>query len=316
LTDAVYASVKASSRKGQLLREQGYAELVALKSLKDFTARLRERYPKLAAVSGSEIKEVEGALLSSFSEEADEFSKFCPALEPVIGLIKQESDEDERVEVLKYGAGNIDLEAIRTLPKRISREEALSLLKKQGYGEEVEEGLRLYGRFNIPSLLKAVFTKHRLLRLIDAVARIGMGEELKGYLDLKVDSYNATTLLRALRNEFDPKAIEELLIYGAGEIGKERLRAAARSGNAQKMMAVFEGMGLEKAEGLRDIERSYEKRIFKNLRRIYYAGYVEAGSVIGYLELKLTEVKNLIRIANAIERGIDPKRALQDFAVY
>ncbi|MCQ5377717.1 MAG: V-type ATPase subunit, partial [Candidatus Methanomethylicia archaeon] len=74
--------------------------------------------------------------------------------------------------------------------------------------------------------------------------------------------------------------------------------------------------GLEKAEGLRDIERIYEKRIFKNLQRIYYAGYVEAGSVIGYLELKLTEVKNLIRIANAIERGIDPKRALQDFAVY
>jgi vacuolar-type H+-ATPase subunit C/Vma6 len=34
---------------------------------------------------------------------------------------------------------------------------------------------------------------------------------------------------------------------------------------------------------------------------------------MGYLELKYREVRNIMRIANAISLGIDPKRTVQDF---
>jgi len=50
-----------------------------------------------------------------------------------------------------------------------------------------------------------------------------------------------------------------------------------------------------------------------NLQSAYYNGYVEAGAVLSYLELKSNEVKNLIRIANAIERGVDQKTLIQSY---
>jgi hypothetical protein len=34
---------------------------------------------------------------------------------------------------------------------------------------------------------------------------------------------------------------------------------------------------------------------------------------MGYLELKLREIRNIIRVANSVSLGIDPKRVAQEF---
>jgi len=46
---------------------------------------------------------------------------------------------------------------------------------------------------------------------------------------------------------------------------------------------------------------------------MYYSNYISLGAIVGYLELKLREVRDLVRIANAVSRGLEPRRIAQDF---
>jgi vacuolar-type H+-ATPase subunit C/Vma6 len=152
------------------------------------------------------------------------------------------------------------------------------------------------------------------LKIINTVKKMGRAAKgLEPYVKLKVDLFNVVTILRGVKNNIDPKAIEELLIFGEGSIRKDRLKEAVKSGSTQKALAYFESIGLPKADSARDLEKAYEKMMAKNNDRTYYKGYVEIGAVIGYLELKLEEITKLIRIANTVERGIDAKRAIQEF---
>lgn len=313
LPDFTYAAVKASGRKGKLLTDQQIMELASQKDLKDIVNRIKPAYPDFANMSPN-LVEYESILKESFFKEIDEFIKVSPETTNFFMLIKREAQEGEAVELMKWHLGILTDAQVITPLKKLGKQDVIKMLKRIGYEDEVEEATQLYAKHAIPALLDSVFVKGRLLKLSAMVKKMkGEGEPLLGYVKQKADLYNVVTVLRGLKNGIDPKAIEEVLITTEGAFGKAELREALRAGTQAKALAYFETRGAPKAESPRELEREYEKRIASSLERSYYKGYGEFGAILGYLELKLNEISNLIRVANAVERGVDLKSLNQNY---
>jgi len=103
------------------------------------------------------------------------------------------------------------------------------------------------------------------------------------------------------------------LICDGGSVKSQILKEAVKQPTIEKALTLIEGRGLPKVESARDLERYYEQKISRLMPKAYYNGYTEVGAILGYLELKLREIKDIIRIANAISRGLEPKRIAQEF---
>jgi len=315
LPDLTYAVVKASARKGGLLSDQQFVELSSSRDLKDFVNRVKERYPVLVLNVTPTEKEIEDLLLRSFRDEVDEFIKYCAGASLILQLIKREVEEVEEAKIMKRYLEGLVSERQDGAPKKLSMEGVPGQLSARGFDPEVEEARRIFEKYRVPGLVDSVFARYRILKMLKAAKRLkgdvaaGLGE----YLRLKVDVFNIVTILRGIRNGIDRKALEEVLILGEGSLSKEVMRGALKAADEEKALALLEGAGLSKVEGARALERAYEMKIAKMLNRTYYGGYINMGAIVGYLELRLREVRNLVRIANAVSRGIEPKRIAQDF---
>ncbi len=313
MPDFTYAAVKASGRKGKLLTDQQIMELATQKDLKDIVNRIKPNYPSLANAS-PDLVEYESILKESFFKEVDEFIKVSPETADFFMIIKREAQEDEAVELMKWHLGILTEAQLKPPLKKLGRQDVIEKLKRIGYEEEVEWAAKLYAKHPIPALLESVFVRGRLLKLSAMVGKMkGQGEPLLGYIRLKADLYNVITILRGLKNGIDPKAIEEVLIFDEGTLRKAELKETLKAGTQAKALAYLESRGAPKAETPRELEREYEKKIVANLERAYYKGYGEIGAILGYLELKLNEISNLVRVANAVVRGVDPKSLSQSY---
>ncbi len=313
MPDLTYAAVKASGRKGKLLTEQQLMELASQKDLKDLINKIRPNYQSLTNAS-PELVEFESILKDGFLKEADEFIKNTPEASDLLMLIKKQMQEGDVVELMKWHLGAIGEAQVNTPLKKYGKQDALKALKAMGYGEEADAAESIYKRHSVPALIDSVFVRGGLMRLAATLEKMkGNGEPLIGYLKLKIDIYNVFTIIRGLKNGIDPKAIEDVLLFNGGTLGRAELLEALKAGDQAKAFAYLEGKGVPKAETPRELEREYDRRIVSNLQSAYRDGYVEAGAVISYLELKSNEVKNLIRIANAIERGVDQKSLMQSY---
>jgi len=315
LTELSSAVVKASARKGQLLSDQQLSDLAASKDLNDFLNRAKERYPILASSVTPSLREVEDLMLKAFSSEVDEFIKVCPDASQILQLIKREVEEGEAVDLLKRYFGILGAEDKEGQPKKEGVENVIKQLSTKGFNLEVKEASHIFEKYKVPGMIDAVFARCRILKMLNAAKDLGGGSarQLREYLKLKVDVFNVVTVLRGIRNGIDRKALEEVLILHGGSLSKENLREALKQADVQKALTYLKGVGLPKVEGARAMERAYEEKVSNLLTRTYYNGYAGMGAIVGYLELRLREVRDLIRIANAISRGMDPRRIAQDF---
>lgn len=312
MTDLVFGAVRASSRKGKLLSNQQFIDLANSRDLKDLMNRLKDRYPLLGTISPS-LKEMEEALLKSYRDEVGDLMKATPDLEPVLKIYIREVEAVHVIEALKVKLGVITPQVIEGQRKAI-KEDALAKTLAKGFAAEVERATAIYERYKVPGLIDAVFARQRILDLLGAEAGIpdDVLEDLEEYSKIKVDMFNADVLLRGIQNGVDWKALAEIVIAG-GSMPRQLLQEAAKQTDIKKLLALMEGAGLPKVDSARALERYYESKILKLMSRTYYDGYLGAGAIVGYLELKLREVRNLIRIANAINLGIEPKRIVQEF---
>ena len=312
--DPTYAVVRASARKGQLLSDQQLIDLASSRDLKEFLNRAKERYPALALNVTPSLKEVEDLLLKAFGEEVDEFIKMCPDASPILRLIKREIEGEEAVDLLKQHLGILGAED-KGQPKKGGKENVSDQLSAMSFSLEVKEARRMFEKYKIPAMVDSVFARYRILKMFDAAKNLGGGsaKQLREYLRLKIDVFNVITVLRGIRNGIDRTALEEILIPRGGSVGKEDLVGALKQADEGKALAYLREVGLPKVEDVRAVERSYEKEISKTLTDTYYHGYADVGAIVGYLELRLREVRDLIRIANGISRGMEPKRIAQDF---
>ncbi len=311
LTDLVFGAVKASSRKGKLFTEQQIIDLVGSRDLKDLQNRIKERYPLLAAATPS-LKGIEEGLIKSYKDEIDRFIKATPDLEPALRMAQREVDEYRAIETLKSRVGIFATDSKGGERRPLKEDAAQSALK--GFEREVEEATEIYEKYKVPGLIDAVFARQRIRNLFstDAGMTKDVLEELGEYARLKADVFNISVLLRGIKNGIDRKALMEMVLPGGG-ISWKLLQEAAKQAEIKKAMTLLEVAGLPKTDSPRALERFYESRISKMMNRAYYDGYLGAGAIMGYLELKYREIRNIMRIANAISLGIDPKRAVQDF---
>jgi hypothetical protein len=312
LTDLVFGAVKASSRKGELLTNKQIIDLVGSRDLKDLLNRVMDRYPFLASVSPSLIV-IEESLLKSYKDEVREFIKVAPELAPVLRMALREVDEVEVTDAIKVQLG-ISAPESAEVQRKISKEEALALIASKGFAIEVKDATDIYEKYKVPGLIDAVFARRRLLNLVSEDIGIAkdISEELRDYTRLKTDVFNVDILLRGIKNGIERKALAEVIIYG-GSLSKKLLQEALKQTDLKKVLSLIESAGLPKVDSPRALERYYESKISRLMNRTYYSGYLGAGAIMGYLELKYREIRNIIRIANAISLGIDPKRLAQDF---
>jgi vacuolar-type H+-ATPase subunit C/Vma6 len=312
LTDLVFGAVKASSRKGKLFTNQQIVDLVGSRDLKDLQNRIKERYPLLAAATPS-LKGIEEDLIRSYKDEVNEFIKATPDLEPALRMAQREVDEFEAIETLKSRLGIIAPDSA-VGERRLGKGEAAAQFALKGFAQEAQRATEIYEKYKVPGLIDAAFARQRILNLSspDSGMAKDILEELEEYTRLKIDVFNIDILLRGIKNGIDRKALMEMTLPGGG-IQWKLLQEAAKQTEIKKAMALVEAAGLPKADSPRALERYYESKISSMMSRAYYDGYLGAGAIMGYLELKYREVRNIIRIANAINLGIDPKRTMQDF---
>jgi len=306
LSDPVYTVVKASARKGRLLTREEFLELSYSKDLKELANKLKEKVPTLE-VPALSAKALEASLYSAYLAEVDEFTKTSDRLKKALSFFKREVTDTERAEALKSAlAGN--------LPEK-QREEPLIRLKAEGFDREVEASSKAFMKYRIPGLVDVAFARQRILDLCEDIGKLGREARtgLTDFVKTKVDYFNSMTIIRGLKNGVPSAAISELLIYQLGSIPDERLNEATKQGDSEKAAAFLLSTLSSKGSGARDLERLYEERLGKNAERAYYRNYSNLAAVFSYLELKLRETKNLIRLANIIEREMDPKKSVQEF---
>ncbi|MEN3006203.1 MAG: V-type ATPase subunit [Candidatus Methanosuratincola petrocarbonis] len=306
MSDPVYTVVKASARKGRLLTREQFLELSYSKDLKELANKLKDRVPTLEAPA-LDAKALEGALYGAYLAEVDEFTKTSDKLTKALSFFKREVTDTEKAEILKSALAEI-------LPDK-QKEDIFTRLKSEGFDREVETSSRVFTQYRIPGLVDVVFARQRIIDLYEDVGKLGR-EARSGLIDFmktKVDYFNSVTIIRGLKNGVPPGAIGELLISRLGSISDEKLNEATKQGDSEKAAAFLLSILSSKGTGARDLEKLYEEKLGKNAERTYYRNYSNLAAVFSYLELKLRETKNLIRLVNIIERGMDPKRSVQEF---
>jgi hypothetical protein len=313
LTDLVFGAVKASSRKGRLFTNQQIIDLVGSRDLKDLQNRVKEKYP-LLAVAAPSLKGMEEGLIKSFKEEVDEFIKATPDLEPALRMAQREVDEFEAIEALKTQLGIIAPGPAGGERRFGKEEEEAAQLALKGFAPEAKRATQIYEKYKVSGLVDAIFARQRIFNLSspDTGMAKDVLEELGEYRRLKTDVFNIDILLRGIKNGIDRKALAEIILPG-GSIQWKLLQEATKQTEIKKAMALVEAAGLPKVDSPRALERYYECKISNMMSRAYYDGYLGAGAIMGYIELKYREVRNIMRIANAISLDVDPKRTMQDF---
>jgi vacuolar-type H+-ATPase subunit C/Vma6 len=309
LADLIYAVIKASARKGTLLSDQQLIDLASSKDLKDLMNRVKDRYPNLSSVALTP-KAIEEGLLHSYSQEISEFQKAAPDISMILKIVRREVEQWEAVELLKTKLG-----IITSSGQKREKEDISALLKVMGFSIEAKKATMIYEKYKVPALIDSVFTRQRIVDLSASLARLGgdTEEKLKKFLSYKIDVFNLDLLIRGLKNDIDRNALSELLIYNGGSVKSQTLKEAVKQPTIEKVLTLIEGVGLPKVESARDLERYYEQTVSRLMSKTYYNGYLEAGAILGYLELKLREIRDIIRIANAISRGLEPKKIVQEF---
>jgi vacuolar-type H+-ATPase subunit C/Vma6 len=136
---------------------------------------------------------------------------------------------------------------------------------------------------------------------------------LKSYISLKIDEHNVLTIIRGIKNNIRKDILMKLLILEGGKIDKKILSEALKEENIDKALSI---LGMEEyKDNQRAIERDFEKKLISILKKMYYEDYVGLGEIIAYIEMKKIEIKNIIRIAISIEKGIIPSTIVQEFII-
>lgn len=312
--DFIYAGVRASAKKGDLLTHQQLTELTSSKDIRDLVNRLKDRYPILTSKVTFSVEELEELLLKSFRDEVDEFIGAAPKASHLLRLVKRESDEEGAIELLKQHLNILQPEDVEG-HRRAGKEDAMNQLAARGFGKEAADAMRIYEKYKVPGLIDVVFERDRIMAMFSAGRDVGTMRGVSYYLKYKVDVFNTILVLRGIRNGIDKKAIEELLIPRVGTVDIGKLSDALKQSDVDKAVTFLESIGVSKVESARMVEKAYEEKIPTMMTHVHYRGYLDIGAVLGYLELKLAEITNIVRIANAINRKVDMKAFTQDLII-
>jgi vacuolar-type H+-ATPase subunit C/Vma6 len=283
----VYTAVRASAKRSKMLSERQLIELTSSKDLNELVSRLRSIYPELADVK-PDSRNIEEKLLELFYTELSEFIKIAPSYRELLELLKQEFEEENIAKTIleKY---------------------------KKGLLNEINEEFKKIIEYEVLGVVISFIAKNRILKIIELTKKYNIYNVLKSYISLKIDEHNVLTIIRGIKNNIRKDILMKLLILEGGKIDKKILSEALKEENIDKALSI---LGMEEyKDNQRAIERDFEKKLISILKKMYYEDYVGLGEIIAYIEMKKIEIKNIIRIAISIEKGIIPSTIVQEFII-
>jgi vacuolar-type H+-ATPase subunit C/Vma6 len=283
----VYTAVRASAKRSKMLSERQLIELTSSKDLNELVSRLRNIYPELADVK-PDSRNIEEKLLELFYTELSEFIKIAPSYRELLELLKQEFEEENIAKTIleKY---------------------------KKGLLNEINEEFKKIIEYEVPGVVISFIAKNRILKIIELTKKYNIYNVLKSYISLKIDEHNVLTIIRGIKNNIRKDILMKLLILEGGKIDKKILSEALKEENIDKALSILSME--EYKDNQRAIERDFEKKLISILKKMYYEDYVGLGEIIAYIEMKKIEIKNIIRIAISIEKGIIPSTIVQEFII-
>lgn len=287
MSDVVYTAVRASAKRSKMLSERQLIELTSSKDLNELVSRLRSIYPELADVK-PDSRNIEEKLLELFYTELSEFIKIAPSYRELLELLKQEFEEENIAKTIleKY---------------------------KKGLLNEINEEFKKIIEYEVLGVVISFIAKNRILKIIELTKKYKIYNVLKSYISLKIDEHNVLTIIRGIKNNIRKDILMKLLILEGGKIDKKILSEALKEENIDKALSI---LGMEEyKDNQRAIERDFEKKLTSILKKMYYEDYVGLGEIIAYIEMKKIEIKNIIRIAISIEKGIIPSTIVQEFII-
>jgi vacuolar-type H+-ATPase subunit C/Vma6 len=283
----VYTAVRASAKRSKMLSERQLIELTSSKDLNELVSRLRNIYPELADVK-PDSRNIEEKLLELFYTELSEFIKIAPSYRELLELLKEEFEEENIAKTIleKY---------------------------KKGLLNEINEEFKKIIEYEVLGVVISFIAKNRILKIIELTKKYNIYNVLKSYISLKIDEHNVLTIIRGIKNNIRKDILMKLLILEGGKIDKKILSEALKEENIDKALSI---LGMEEyKDNQRAIERDFEKKLISILKKMYYEDYVGLGEIIAYIEMKKIEIKNIIRIAISIEKGIIPSTIVQEFII-
>ncbi|MCC6013206.1 MAG: V-type ATPase subunit [Candidatus Verstraetearchaeota archaeon] len=291
MSDVVYTAIKASAKRSRMLSERQLIELTSSRDLNELISKLRGIYPELTEVK-PDSKIIEEKLLELFYNEINEFIKIVPYYKDLLELLKQELEEEIAKTVIeKYKKGLLS--------------EIIELKPNEEFKKIIE--------YEVPGVTISFIAKNRILKFIKLAKKYDIYNKIKDYISLKIDEYNILTIIRGIKNNIRKDILTSLIILEGGKIDRKILFEALKEENIDKALSI---LGMEKyKDNQRAIERDFEKKLIPILKKIYYEDYVGLGEIIAYIEMKKIEIKNIIRIAISIERGITPSTIVQEFII-
>lgn len=143
-------------------------------------------------------------------------------------------------------------------------------------------------------------------------------------ISMKIDVLNILTVLRCKMDGVDPQDIERFTVDAMTEVKSQDLKRAMEAEDIQTAIRNLEGtpygdalseamVGREEIKSIFFLEKTLERVLVRKLRTLAIQYNSNAGPIAAFPYEKETEVKNLIRVVNGVNEGLDPDDIREKF---
>lgn len=329
LKEYAYPSAKVGGMKSYLLSPFELKAIMETGSFEDALSLLKNTaYGKeLAKLPSSTLKEIERVLVKSFLKDIDRLSK---ALDGPQKAFLEEYSRRFEVETLKavlilkitktkaeypwipYGA--MGEAAIERLLQAETLEELFELLKNTEHYEALHRALSESKERSSPFPYLVALDRYHYGRVWAALRELrGRDRAIaEGLLGPEIDLKNLTTVLRLRGGE--EKAAWQCLLPCSYQLDEETLRLIFNIGRLGEIFTQLPALKYRDllAEGIKEyersgstapIEREFRRHLLAMNQRVFRGDRFHIGAILGYLNLKENEVRNI----TAILRGKEAK---------
>lgn len=305
--------IRSPMRFLTMLKETQYGEILPEPSpmfeTEDFEVRLLEHYyqvfSKLLAVTPPFSKPTLEAILRRHE------------INCVKSLLRAVAYHIEPKEVLKkiVPVGRYDLETCRKILDAGSLSEAVKLLEAD-LRMSMTSAMRLFEETRSLTPLEAVLDKYTLTQVWDSLENLpGYDREIAEHLlGIEIDSINVMNVLRARKLGLE---VGRLLIPVHRYVEPALLNSMSRAPSMVKALEFLKDTpyGLfavkaskEPSRALFRLEVGFKRYLAQESERVFLGDWFHIGTLIGFLNLKLYEVLDLIAMFNGKVEGLDLKK--------
>jgi len=217
----------------------------------------------------------------------------------MLGLINLFSEE-------LIGRRNIVVEAMAA--RDLS--EAVDLLKDSEFGEECTRAMVDYEQNKNINVFDAYLDKAYYLQIAKAFSALRKRRKAcQGIVVRELDAYNILAILRGKSWGLTPSMIDGLIVHVAHGLSSDILDGLISAESVSDGISLLKGTYYSDSDNatsdekdvVQGIERNYEKMVYREASKPFLRNAKSLGTVLGSVKLIEMEVRNLSKIAYAVE---------------